>query len=126
MAETRPLLYLSRLLPDPVMIVIRERYRLVTEPCEQSPGRSELQAGLRDAEAAIVTLSEHIDAETLRGAARLRIVANYAVGYNNIDLPAAINRGLVVSKPQEGLTVATRDSHGPLLLPPRRRLFEGT
>ena len=125
MADDRPLLYVSRRLPDPVMTAIRKRYRLIHEPGELSPVPPDLQAGLEEAEAAIVTLSERIDAEALARATRLRVLANYAVGYNNIDLPVAEHRGLVVTNTPDVLTDATADLTWALLLGTARRVIEG-
>ena len=89
MSDTRPTLYLSRLLPDPVMAIVRERFQLVQEPLDALPAPSALREGLCQADAAIVTLGDRIDAETIHAATRLKILANYAVGYNNIDFAAA-------------------------------------
>ncbi|HEU4685908.1 MAG TPA: D-glycerate dehydrogenase [Nitrospira sp.] len=125
MSNGRPLLYLSRPLPAPVMETIRQRYRLVSEPREEGPSTSELQEGLRDAEAAIVTLLERIDAASLSRATRLRVLANYAVGYNNIDLASAESRGLVVTNTPDVLTDATADLTWALLLATARRVVEG-
>ena len=95
MTDTRPTLYLSRLLPDPVMAIVRERFQLVHDPHNALPALAALRGGLCQADAAIVTLGDHIDAETIHAATRLKILANYAVGYNNIDLVAAGQRGLI-------------------------------
>ena len=89
MTDTRPTLYVSRLLPDPVMAIVRERFQLVQDPHDALPAPSALREGLCQADAAIVTLGDRIDAETIHAATRLKILANYAVGYNNIDLAAA-------------------------------------
>ncbi len=125
MTDTRPTLYLSRLLPEPVMVIVRERFRLVEEPLDALPAPSTLREGLCRSDAAIVTLSDHIDAETLHAATRLKILANYAVGYNNIDLMAARQRGLIVTNTPDVLTDATADLTWALLLATARRIIEG-
>jgi len=125
MAEARPLLYLSRLLPEPVMAVIRERYRLLTEPVEAPPSPAALRQGLHEVAAAIVTLSERIDAQTLVAASRLQVLANYAVGYNNIDLAAAGSRGVIVTNTPDVLTDATADLTWALMMAAARRIVEG-
>jgi glyoxylate reductase len=125
MTDTRPVLYLSRLLPDPVMAIVRERFQLVQEPLDALPVPSALRQGLCQADAAIVTLGDCIDAETIHAAARLRILANYAVGYNNIDLAAARERGLIVTNTPDVLTDATADLTWALLLATARRIVEG-
>jgi glyoxylate reductase len=123
--DSRPTLYLSRLLPEPVMVIMRERFRLVQEPLDALPAPSTLREGLCRSDAAIVTLGDHIDAETIHAATRLKILANYAVGYNNIDLMAARQRGLIVTNTPDVLTDATADLTWALLLATARRIVEG-
>ena len=125
MTDARPTLYLSRLLPYPVMAIVRERFRLVEEPLDTLPSPSALREGLCRSDAAIVTLGDHIDAETIHAATRLKILANYAVGYNNIDLMAARQRGLIVTNTPDVLTDATADLTWALLLATARRIVEG-
>lgn len=121
----RPTLYISRLLPEPVMAIVRERFQLVQEPLDTLPSPSALRAGLGQADAAIVTLGDRIDAATIQAATRLKILANYAVGYNNIDLAAAQERGLIVTNTPDVLTDATADLTWALLLATARRIVEG-
>ena len=123
--DTRPTLYISRLLPDPVMAIVRERFQLVQEPHDALPTPPVLREGLCQADAAIVTLGDRIDAETIQAATRLKILANYAVGYNNIDLAAARQHGLIVTNTPDVLTDATADLTWALLLATARRVVEG-
>ena len=125
MTDTRPTLYISRLLPDPVMAVVRERFQLVQDPHDALPTPPVLREGLCQADAAIVTLGDRIDAETIHAATRLKILANYAVGYNNIDLAAARQRSLIVTNTPDVLTDATADLTWALLLATARRVVEG-
>jgi len=123
--DTRPTLYLSRLLPDPVMAIIRELFQLVQEPLDALPAPSALREGLCQADATIVTLGDRIDAEAIHAATRLKILANYAVGYNNIDLVAARECGLIVTNTPDVLTDATADLTWALILATARRIVEG-
>jgi len=123
--DRRPTLYLSRLLPDPVMAIVREQFQLVQEPVDALPTPSALREGLCQADVAIVTLGDRIDAETIHAATRLKILANYAVGYNNIDLTAARARGLIVTNTPDVLTDATADLTWALILATARRVVEG-
>lgn len=125
MTDRRPTLYLSRLLPDPVMAIVRERFHLVQEPLDALPAPSVLREGLCQADAAIVTLGDKIGTETIHAATRLKILANYAVGYNNIDLTAAQQRGLIVTNTPDVLTDATADLTWALILATARRIVEG-
>jgi glyoxylate reductase len=125
MTDARPTLYLSRLLPDPIMAIVRKQFQLVQEPLDALPAPLELRAGLCLADVAIVTLGDRIDAETIQAATRLKILANYAVGYNNIDLAAARARDLIVTNTPDVLTDATADLTWALLLATARRVVEG-
>ena len=125
MTDTRPILYVSRLLPDPIMVIVRERFRLVQEPLDALPSPSALREGLCRADAAIVTLGDRIDTEAIHAATRLKILANYAVGYNNIDLIAARECGLIITNTPDVLTDATADLTWALILATVRRIVEG-
>ncbi len=121
----RPLLHITRVLPAPVLAEARRRYRLFAEPSEEAPSDEELRAGFAQADAVICTLSDRIDADLLSHAGRLKIIANYAVGYNNIDVAAARARGIVVTNTPDVLTDATADLTWALLLAVMRRVVEG-
>lgn len=125
MSTTRPLLYVSRILPQPVMALIHERFQLVHEPTETTPTPATLRDGLSRADAAICTLTDTVDAELLSSASHLKILANYAVGYNNIDLGAARRYNIVVTNTPDVLTDATADLTWALLLATARRVIEG-
>jgi glyoxylate reductase len=107
------------------MAAIRDRYVLLTEPPDRPLTVQELQQGFAQADAVICMLSDRIDAELLSHAARLKILANYAVGYNNIDLAAAESRGIAVTNTPDVLTDATADLTWSLLLAVARHVIEG-
>src|SRR5688572_6352445 len=86
--------------------------------------RDELVAALYDADALICLLSDKIDDELLEGAPRLGIVANHAVGLDNVDLAAARRRGVAVTNTPDVLTEATADLTLALLLAVARRVVE--
>ncbi len=87
--------------------------------------RDELVRALRDADALLALLKWRIDDALLDGAPKLRVVANYAVGYDNVDLAAARRRGIVVTNTPGVLTAATADLTMALMLAAARRLPEG-
>ncbi len=84
----------------------------------------ELAAALKGADAALITASEHIDAALLDQCPRLKIVANIAVGYNNIDLAACTERGVLATNTPDVLNEATADHAWALLLAAARRVGE--
>jgi glyoxylate reductase len=118
-------LYVTRQLPEPVMTALTERFDLTQPPETAPPNRDTVLAGIRYADALICTLAEQIDAPMLSKASHLRVIANYAVGYNNIDLDAARTRNIVVTNTPDILTESTADLTWALLLATARRVPEG-
>ncbi|MCU1281405.1 MAG: D-glycerate dehydrogenase [bacterium] len=88
--------------------------------------RARLVEELRDADGLLALLSLPIDDALLDGAPKLRVVANYAVGYDNVDLAATRRRGIVVTNTPGVLTDATADLTLALMLAAARRLPEGS
>jgi glyoxylate reductase len=87
--------------------------------------RAELLEAVKGAEALLPMLTERIDAEVLDAAGpQLRIVANYAVGYNNIDVEEATRRGIAVTNTPDVLTESTADLAWTLILGASRRAGE--
>lgn len=121
----RPTLYITRLLPQPVLDAIPNDYRILAGATDHSPTADELRRGFAEADAVICTLSDSVDASLLSEATRLKVLANYAVGYNNIDVPAATQRGVIVTNTPDVLTDATADLTWALLLGVARRIVEG-
>jgi len=80
---------------------------------------------LADADAVMTLLTDRVDAAFLDAAPRLRVVANVAVGYNNIDVPTCAERGVIVTNTPGVLTDATADLAMALILMATRRLGEG-
>jgi glyoxylate reductase len=87
--------------------------------------RDELLRRVREASALLPILGDRVDKELLEAAPRLRIVANHAVGYDNVDVPACTARGVWVTNTPDVLTDATADLTWALILALARRLREG-
>ncbi|HLU60349.1 MAG TPA: D-glycerate dehydrogenase [Pseudonocardia sp.] len=86
---------------------------------------AELRAVAADYDGLICLLTDRIDAEFLAACPRLRVVANVAVGFDNIDVPAATRAGVAVTNTPRVLTDATADLAFTLLLATARRIPEG-
>ncbi len=121
----RPRLYLARSVPDAVLRAIESRFDLTAQPTELPPPHHAIVAGVREADAIICTLTERIDEAVLAVAPRLRVIANYAVGYDNVDVTAARTRGIIVTNTPDVLTETTADLAWALLLASARRVVEG-
>jgi glyoxylate reductase len=97
----------------------------VTVLSERPPERRELLEAARGAAGVLSTVTEQIDAEFMDAAGDgLKVVANMAVGYDNVDLDAAEERGVVVTNTPGVLTETTADTTFMLLLAAARRLGE--
>ena len=121
----KPLIFLTRSLPDEVMDDLKKRVRIIYHREDRPLTRKELLRGIGNAEGLISMLSDSIDQEVLNCAPRLRIIANYAVGYNNIDIKEAALRSIRVTNTPGVLTDATADLVWGLLLAVARRFPEG-
>jgi glyoxylate reductase len=92
---------------------------------ERPPERGELLEAVRGASGILSTVTEKMDAEVMDAAGEdLKVIANMAVGYDNIDVEAAKERGVVVTNTPEVLTETTADTTFLLLLAAARRLGE--
>jgi glyoxylate reductase len=89
-----------------------------------SPPRNELLACLQDTEGLLAGGHIKVDAELFDAAPKLRVVSNYAVGYDNIDVPEATKRGICVTNTPDVLTPATADLTFALILASARRIIE--
>jgi glyoxylate reductase len=87
--------------------------------------RADLIARLKDKAGLVCLITDTIDAEALGRAPGLKVVANVAVGYNNIDVAAATARGIVVTNTPDVLTETTADFAWALLMAVARRVVEG-
>lgn len=116
--------YVSRRLPEPVMAEFARRFTLVGNPSDPPATRDVLLQAAPLADAMVVTLAERVDAEILAAAPRLKVVAVYAVGYDNVDVAAASARGIVVTNTPDVLTEAMADLTWGLILAVARRIPE--
>ena len=87
--------------------------------------KAELMARLADKDALICQLTQKVDAEALAAGKKLRVVANVAVGFDNIDLAAASARGIAVTNTPGVLDETTADFTWALILGVARRVVEG-
>jgi glyoxylate reductase len=100
-------------------------YDLQVFPKDRKIKRSELLAGVKGASAILSILTEKIDGQVLDSAgSQLRIVANYAVGYNNIDLEAAEKKGVIVTNTPGVLTDTVAEHAVALIMSIARRIPE--
>jgi glyoxylate reductase len=119
--------FVTRALPGQALDRLAARHTTTVWPGDLPPTPEELRAELTavDPQALICTVSDRIDEAALDAAPRLKAIGNYAVGYDNIDVAAAAERGIAVGNTPDVLTDATADLTFALLLAAARRLPEG-
>jgi glyoxylate reductase len=121
-----PRVFVTRALPGSAPL---ERLRSAAEPdvwaLERPPTSEELAARAAGCAGVLTMLTERVDAELLDARPELRVVANMAVGYDNVDVAAATARGVLVTNTPGVLTETTADLAFALLLGSARRLVEG-
>jgi glyoxylate reductase len=118
--------FVTRRLPGPALGRLSAIHRVDVWPERLPPPREELVARAADAEGLLTLLTDKVDAALLERCPHLRAIANYAVGYDNIDLAATAARGIPVGNTPDVLTDATADLTFALLLAAARKLPDAT
>ena len=120
----RPRVLVTRRIPSSVLRTLESSCDVEVNDAPALP-QPELAARLRDKAGLVCVLTDRIDDEVLRSAPALKVVANIAVGYDNIDVGAARRRGIVVTNTPDVLTEATAELTWALILSAARRIGEG-
>jgi glyoxylate reductase len=120
----KPKVYVTRELPERGMKIIRERFDAEVWPEYGPPPKEEIIRKARNVDALVTLLSDKIDAEVFDAAPKLKIVAQMAVGFDNIDVAEATKRGIYVTNTPGVLTETTADFAWALLMAIARRVVE--
>jgi glyoxylate reductase len=122
-----PRIVVTRSLPEPALRALRDSGADVSlSPHDRALSAEELRDAVRGADAIVAMLHDRIDDDLLAAAGeQLRVVANVAVGYDNVDVEAAKRHGVTITNTPGVLTDATADLAIALLLAVTRRLGEG-
>jgi len=123
--KVKPRILVTRATFPEVIERLRERFDVEDNQKDDTPWRGEeLRRRLEDKDGVLSTGSDRIDAAVLDGAPRLKAVCNVAVGYNNIDLAACGERGVLATNTPEVLDDTTADTAWALLMAAARRITE--
>ncbi len=118
--------YITRMIPERAIRLLESHYSVEVNPEDRPLRREDLLDKVRGRHGVITMLNDMVNDELMEAAgSQCRIFANYAVGYNNIDIPAATARGIFISNTPDVLTDATADMAWALLLAATRRIAEG-
>jgi glyoxylate reductase len=116
--------FVTRKLPGDAVDRLAREHEVDLLPDRGPPPRDVLIEHTAGADGLLSQLTDRIDAEFLEGAPRLKAIANYAVGYDNVDLDAATQRGLPVGNTPDVLTETTAELAFALMLAVARRIVE--
>jgi glyoxylate reductase len=116
--------FVTRSLPGPALDRLRAEHEVEVWPERMPPPYEELSARAASAEGLLSLLTDRVDAALIEHCPRLRVISNYAVGYDNIDIDAAAARAIAVGNTPDVLTEATADLTWALLLAAARKLPE--
>ena len=120
----KPKVLLTRRIPSSALATLENACDVDRNDGDQlSP--QQLKARIADKEGIVCLLTDAMTPEVMEAAPGLKVIANVAVGYNNIDVPAATARGIIVTNTPEVLTEATADLTWALIMDITRRVSEG-
>lgn len=122
--RTKRPVYLTREIPPSAVELLKTHFDVRMNSEDRNAHRSELKREAKEAHALLCLLTDRIDEELLARAPELRIVANMAVGYDNIDLRAATKLGIMVTNTPGVLSETTADLTWALILGTARRIVE--
>jgi glyoxylate reductase len=120
----KPKVYITRELPKKALDMISAECEMEVNPHDRVLTREELERAVQGIDGLLCLLTDRIDAELLDFNPDLKVIANYAVGFNNIDVKACTERGIPVSNTPGVLTDTTADFAWTLLMATARRLVE--
>jgi len=120
----RPKVYVTRMLPERGLRIIKEHFDTEIWPEYAPPPKEMIIKKAANVDALVSLLSDKIDAEVFDAAPKLKIVSQIAVGFDNIDLKEATKRGIYVTNTPEVLTDTTADFAWALLMAIARRVVE--
>jgi glyoxylate reductase len=121
----RPRVLLTRKIPSSILALLTDRCDVDRHDGDGGLPRADLKRRVADKDALIAVLTDKIDGEIMDAGAALKVIANIAVGYDNIDVPAARQRGIIVTNTPDVLTEAVAELTWALILGLVRRVAEG-
>lgn len=121
---SQPKVFVTRVIPDAGLDLLRPHVELDLWPDELPPDYETLRARSAAVDGLLCLLSDRIDAALIEGSPRLKVISTMAVGFDNIDVQAATARGIPIGHTPGALTEATADFAFALLMAAARRVTE--
>ncbi len=116
--------FVTRRIPDEGLAIIRQNFEAIIWELETPPTSKEIVQNAEGCEGLVSLLSDSISADVIKALPKLKAIAQYAVGYDNIDVSAATKRGIIVTNTPGVLTDTTADLAWALIMAASRRIAE--
>jgi len=117
-------IFVTRKIPEKGLEIFRNKHEIEVFAHDRIPTKDEIIKGLKGKDGLLCLLSDPIDEDVIASETNLKMIASYAVGYDNIDVDAATKRGIPVSNTPGVLTDATSEMAWALLFAASRRIVE--
>jgi len=117
--------FVTRKIPQPGIDLLKKEFSIDINPYDRVLTKEEIIEGIKGKEGLLCLLTDPIDKDVINAEPKLKMITNYAVGYNNIDVKAATERGIPVSNTPDVLTDTTAEMAWALLFSVSRRTVEG-
>jgi len=118
-------IFVTRKIPEEGLDLLRKEHEVEVNPYNRVLTKEEIIKGLKGKDGLLCLLTDKIDEEVIISEPQLKMIANYAVGYDNIDVKTATEHGIPVSNTPDVLTDATAEMAWALLFSVARRIVEG-
>lgn len=118
-------IFITRKIPEEGLKILKRKHEIELNPYDRVLTKREIIRGLKGKEGLLSLLTDKIDYDIINSEERLKMIANYAVGFNNIDVEAATKKNIPVSNTPGILTDTTAEMAWALLLSATRRIVEG-
>ena len=117
-------IFVTRKIPEPGLKLLRKKHEIEVFPYDRIPTKEEIIKRLKNKDGLLCLLTDPIDSDVINSEPKLKMIASYAVGYDNIDVKAATKLGIPVSNTPDVLTDATAEMAWALLFSVARRVVE--
>jgi glyoxylate reductase len=117
-------IFVTRKIPEPGLKLLRKYHEIQINPYDRVLTKKEIIKGLKGKDGLLCLLTDTIDKEIIESEPKLKMIANYAVGYNNIDIKTATKHKIPVSNTPDVLTDTTAEMAWALLFSVARRIVE--
>ena len=118
-------IFVTRTIPKPGLDLLRKEFTIAVNSDDRALTKQEIINNIKGSDGLLCLLTDPIDREVIYAEPKLKMIASYAVGYDNIDISAATERGIPVSNTPGVLTETTAELAWALLFSVTRRIIEG-